>query len=183
MSVEDPRKFLESLVGNLTDFSTIKIVEYFKGKLISAFTTALAKKIIAEGISVLQIHLLLEDLSEFCRDKIKEEFSKFGIRIENFYILSVNIPEDDPSVVKLKEAKDLAAKVKIAGREIYQMDRSFDVMDKAAQNEGQIGGLMGAGAGLGLGIGVGNQMGTIANSMNFVNTISYQTVLHSNPPH
>lgn len=166
ISIENPRKFLESLVGNMTDFSTNKIVEYFKGKLISSFTSVLAKKIIIEGVSVLQLHLLLDDLSEYCRDKIKDEFSKYGIRIENFYIISVNIPEDDPSVIKLKEAKDLAAKVKIAGRDIYQIDRSFNVMDKAAQNEGTLGGLMGAGVGLGLGFGAGSQMGNIAGNMN-----------------
>jgi membrane protease subunit (stomatin/prohibitin family) len=166
MSIEDPRKFLESLVGNMTDFSTQKVVEYFKGKVISSLTSAIGRKIVLEGISVLQMHVLLDDLSEFCKDKIKEEFSNYGIRIENFYIMSINVPEDDPSVIKLKEAKDLAAKVNIAGKDVYQMDRSFDVMDKAASNEGTLGGTMGAGMGMGMGFGMGNVMGNMANNMN-----------------
>ena len=166
MSIEDPRKFLEALVGNMTDFSTLKIVEYFKGKVISSLTSAIGKKIVLEGVSVLQMHVLLDDLSEYCKERIKEEFSRYGIRIENFYIMSINIPEDDPSVIKLKESKDLAARVNIAGKDIYHADRSYDVLDKAAQNEGTLGGTMGAGLGLGMGFGMGNIMGNMAGNMN-----------------
>jgi membrane protease subunit (stomatin/prohibitin family) len=167
MSIENPRKFLESLVGNMSDFSTNKVVEYFKGKVISSFTSAIGRKIVLEGISVLQMHVLLDDLSEYCKEKIKEEFSRYGIRIENFYIMSINVPEDDPSVIKLKEAKDLAARVNIAGKDIYHADRSYDVLNQAAQNQGSLGGTMGAGMGLGIGFGIGNQMGNMAGNMNF----------------
>ena len=166
MSIEDPRKFLEAVVGNMTSFSTQKVVEYFKGKIISTITSALGKKLVIDGISVLQMHLLLDDLSDYCKNQIIEEFSNYGIKIENFYFMSVNIPENDPSLIKLKEAKDLAAKVNIAGKDVYQMDRSFDVMEKAAENEGTLGGVMGAGMGMGLGFGMGNQMGGLSNSMN-----------------
>jgi membrane protease subunit (stomatin/prohibitin family) len=181
MSIEDPRKFLESLVGNMSDFSTLKVVEYFKGKVISTFTSAIGRKIVLEGISILQMHVLLDDLSEFCKEKIKEEFSRYGIKIENFYIMSINVPEDDPSVIKLKEAKDLAARVNIAGKDIYHADRSYDVLDKAAQNEGSLAGTMGAGMGLGLGFGVGNIMGNMASNMNFGQN-QQQTEMSTPPP-
>jgi len=166
MSISDPKKFLQTLVGNMKDFSTGKVVEYFQGKIISSITSAIGKKMVLEGISVLQIHVLLDDLSEYCKDKIKTEFDNYGIKIENFYLMSINVPESDPSVIKLKEAKDLAAKVRIAGKDVYQMDRSFDVLDKAAQNEGNMGGTMGAALGLGLGFGVGNQMGNMTSKIN-----------------
>lgn len=166
MSIENPKLFLQTLVGNMKQFSTEKIVEYFQGKVISSITSAIGKKMVLEGISVLQIHVLLDDLSEYCKEKIQQEFINYGIKVENFYLMSINVPESDPSVIKLKEAKDLAAKVNIAGKDVYQMDRSFDVMDKAAQNEGTMGDTMGAGMGLGLGFGMGNQMGNMANQMN-----------------
>src|ERR1035441_9902015 len=51
------------------------------------------------------------------------------------------------------------------------MDRSFDVLDNAAKNEGGVAGnLMGAGLGLGLGAGVGNQMGNVSSNLNTQNT-------------
>ena len=166
MSIGDPRKFLEALVGNMSDFSVDKVMDYFKGVLVSSVTASISKKIVLDGISVLEIQAMLNDVSDFCKKEIEKEFMKYGIQIENFFVMSINCPEDDPSVVKLKEAKDLAAKVNIAGKDVYQMDRSFDVMDKAAQNEGTMGGTMGAGMGMGMGFGMGNVMGNMTGNMN-----------------
>ncbi len=182
MSVSDPSRFLKSLVGNMRDFSTEKIVSYFKGKIISSASTLISKKMILEGVSILEINAILDDLSNFCKEKIESEFENYGIRIENFYFISINMPEEDPSVIKLKEAKDLAAKVKITGKDLYQMDRSFDVMEKAAGNEGIVGNTMGAGMGLGLGFGMGNQMGNMSNNMNFGNNQNQQNSMPPPPP-
>ena len=178
--IVNPRVFLESLVGNMENFSTEKIVSYFKGKIISSISSLIGQKMIKDQLSVLELSALIDDISEFCSQKVKTEFIKYGIGIENFYFMSINIPEDDPSVVKLKESKDLAAKVRITGKDIYQMDRSFDVMDKAAQNEGTMGDVMGAGMGIGLGFGVGNQMGNIAGNMNVGQ--NQQSQNHQSPP-
>ncbi|MDB4606442.1 SPFH domain-containing protein [Crocinitomicaceae bacterium] len=166
LSIQDPRKFLEMLVGNMTDFSVDKVMDYFEGVVISSITSGIGKKIVLDGLSILEIQAVVSDVSMFCQNLIQEEFEKYGIRIENFFIMSINVPEDDPSVIKLKEAKDLAAKVNIAGKEIYQMDRSFDVLDKAAENEGTMGDTMGAGMGMGMGFGMGNVMGNMTGQMN-----------------
>lgn len=166
MSICDPKVFLQTLVGNVKEYSTDKIVEYFKGKIISTTTAAISKKIVLEGVSVLQMHAILDELSEYCKERIKQEFLNYGIEIINYYLMSINVPESDPSVIKLKEAKDLAAKVNIAGKEVYQMDRGFDVLETAAQNEATMGSTMGAGMGLGLGVGMGNQMGNMTNNLN-----------------
>ena len=96
--------------------------------------------------------------------------------------MSINVPEDDPSVIKLKEAKDLAAKVNIAGKDIYQMDRSFDVMDKAAENDGTMGGTMGAGMGMGMGFGMGNVMGNLTGNMNTGNQNKADSSGNASPP-
>ena len=168
--VANPRLFIESLVGNLPSYNAAKIQEYFKGKIISSLTSLISKKLISDNISILEINIYLEELSTYCQEKITEEFQRFGLEIVNFYFLSINVPLDDPSVVKLKETKDLVAKVKIAGKELYQMDRSFDVLDNAAKNQGGAGNLMGAGLGLGLGAGIGNQLGNVTSHLNTQNT-------------
>jgi membrane protease subunit (stomatin/prohibitin family) len=165
--INNPRLFLETLVGNMTSFSSDKINDYFKGKVLSSLTSLISSKLIKEDVSVLEINALLDEMSNFALDKLNSEFLKFGIELVNFNFISINVPEEDPSIVKLKEAKDLAAKIKIVGRDIYQMDRSFDVLDKAAQNEGgTVGNIMGAGIGLGVGLGAGNQMGSVAGNIN-----------------
>jgi membrane protease subunit (stomatin/prohibitin family) len=165
--ISNARLFLETLVGNMTVFSSDKVSDYFKGKVLSSLTSLISSKLIKENVSILEISALLDEMSDFALNKLNSDFNKFGIELINFNFISINVPEEDPSIVKLKEAKDLAAKVRIIGRDVYQMDRSFDVLDKAAQNEGgAVGNLMGAGIGLGVGLGAGNQMGNVASNLN-----------------
>lgn len=162
MKVTEPQTFLETLIGNMTSFTTDKVNAYFKGKMMSFFTNLISDKMTKDGISVLNINSHLLDMSRYVRDQLEPEFNQYGLSLENFHIMSINVPEEDPSFIKLKGAKELAAQVKITGRDIYQMGRTFDVLDKAAANEGEGGNMVGLGVGLGAGVGVGNQMGTMA---------------------
>lgn len=170
MKIGDPKLFLETLVGTMKVYAADKIVTYFKGKIISSITSMISKKIIRDNISILEIPTLLEEMSVFCEGIIKDEFAKYGIEILNFYFMSINVPEDDPSVVSLKKAKEKSMYINTVGKDIYSFDKSMDVMKSAAENEGNAGGMMGAGMGLGMGLGVGgnmgNQMGNIGNQIN-----------------
>lgn len=165
--VKEPRLFLETLIGNMQSFTAEKIEQYFKGKVLSHLSSLVSQKIALEQVSILDINTMLLDMSEYCNAQLNTIFSKYGIEVIEFAIMSVNIPQDDPSFVKLKEAKDIAARMKITGRDVYQMERSFDVMEAAANNEGVGGGVMAMGAGLGAGVGIGGQMGNMfAHTMN-----------------
>ena len=165
--ITDPKLFLQSLIGNMTTFSVDRLNRYFKGKIMSQLTNIVSDKLTRDNISVLNINSHLSEISDFCREKIMQYFQRYGLVAQEFDVISISVKEDDPSFQKLKEAKDLAARVKIAGRDIYQMERSFNVLDNAAVNEGAGGGLMNAGLGLGLGMNIGNQAGAnIANNMN-----------------
>lgn len=167
--IDKPRLFLETLIGNMKSFQVEKIEQYFKGRIISSLNTLISKQIIEMGISVLDINTQLMSMSLFCDEQLNKLFEKYGIRIVDFAIMSINVPQDDESVIKLKQAKDLAARLNITGRDVYQMERSFDVLDKAASNEGAGGQMMAMGAGLGAGIGVGNAMGSTAAQMLNIN--------------
>lgn len=168
LRVRNPELFLKSLIGNMSAFSADKVDSYFKGILLSQISVAITSKILKDNISVLDINTYLAELSECCNITVGEKFQKYGLELQEFSIISINIPENDPSIIKLKEAKDLAARLKITGRDIYQMQRSFDVLEGAANNQGAGGQMIGAGMGLGVGMGVGAQMGTMAN--NIINT-------------
>ncbi len=157
--IVDSRNFLQSIVGTLKTFSSADIINYFSGKVLSSISTVLGKAVIQNKVSLLQIAAFQDELSEICRKSINEEFMKYGIELVNFYFMSINISETDPSLIKLKEAKELAMKVKTIGKDIYQMDRSFDVMERAAENEGSAGSLINAGLGLGAGLSLGKSMG------------------------
>ena len=125
----------------------------------SNLSSILVKKIVEDKISILDINAHLVDISEFCNTELTKTFDKYGISPVEFSIMSVNVPQDDPSFIKLKEAKATLARMNIAGRDVYQMERSFDVLEKAAGNQG-VGSQM---MGIGVGMGIGGVMGGIAN--------------------
>ncbi len=170
--VNNPRLFLETLIGNMTKFTAEKIEQYFKGRIISSLITLISQQIIDQEISVLDINTKLMSMSLSCDNQLNQLFSKYGISIVDFSIMSINVPQDDESVIKLKQAKDLAARLNITGRDVYQMERSFDVLDKAASNEGAGGQMMAMGAGLGVGVGIGNSMGNVVGQMLNTNPIT-----------
>lgn len=154
--IDAPRLFMRTLIGNMSSFSVDTLKSYFRGKILSRLTNTISDKLTTDGISILNINSYLEEISEYCKEKIGENFHKYGIDLQEFDVISISPKEDDPSFLKLKEAKDLAARVKIAGRDVYQMERSFNVLETAAGNEGgSIGGLMNAGIGVGVGLGAG----------------------------
>ncbi|WP_293965789.1 SPFH domain-containing protein [uncultured Porphyromonas sp.] len=157
--ITEPRVFLEKLVGNMSSFTTSKVVEYFRGVILSRLTAIIYNKLKDDEASVLNINSNVEELAAYAKECIAEVFQRYGLEISLFNIISISINENDPSFVRLKEAKDAAAKIKIIGREDYQMSRSFDVLEKAAENDN---GMAGAAVGLGAGVGLGGLVGAMA---------------------
>jgi len=166
IKINNPRLFLETLIGNMSSFTTANIDAYFKGKMVANLNSIISKKITKEEISILDINMYLMEISEYCNEEINKHFDKYGISLVDFSIMSINVPQDDPSFVKLKETKATLARMNLAGRDVYQMERSFDVLEKAASNEGAGAQFMGVGIGMGIG--------------NSLNSISGQTI-NTNP--
>lgn len=165
LRVKDPRIFLETLIGNMSAFTADKISQYFKGRLIQALNSLLAKQIVQRNVSILDINTELMPMSEECETQLNDIMGKYGIEIKEFSIMSVNVPENDESVIKLKEAKAMMARLTITGKDVYQMQRSFDVLEKAAGNEGVGGQMVGMGVGLGAGVTAGNTMAQMSSQM------------------
>lgn len=163
IKVVEPEKFLKSLIGTMSVFSADKVNEYFKGQMLSNLNNTISTKIASDGISILDVNSHLLEMSTYCGEAINKSFEKYGLQLTDFSFVSINIPQNDPSVIRLKEAKDLAARLKITGKDVYQMERSFNVLEKAAGNEGAGGSMVAMGAGLGTGLGVGAAMGGITS--------------------
>ena len=161
IKITNPRAFMETLIGNMATFTSDKINEYFKGKIVGQLSALITEKMATEKVSVLNVNGHLMTMSEYCRERLSQNFAQYGIELVDFSLMSINVPQDDPSLIKLKDAIDKAAQLRIVGRDIYQMDRSFDVMGKAAANEGAGGSVANMGMGLGMGLNMGNQMGNM----------------------
>lgn len=153
-----PRTFLESITGTAKVFTAEQIVEYFKGVVLQAVNMSLGRAFVKEKISVLEAAVHLDALARHCSEAIQSELSRFGLELVNFFFHSVNIPDEDASYQRLKLIKEKAAELNVLGRDIYQYDRSMEVLKTAAANEGGGAGLMQAGVGLAVGTGIGQQM-------------------------
>lgn len=155
--VENARLFLTTLLGAFPSFANDQIRQYFRGKVMSTIGTQIGT-LFNEKISFLNISAHLDDLSETARLRIVPAMEKYGILLETFYFESLNVAEDDPSYLKLKQIKEKAAELKVVGRDIYQLDKSMDVLKTAAGNEGMAGLMMQSGMGAGMGMMMGAQL-------------------------
>lgn len=163
--ITDPRRFLEGIVGTAKVFTAPQITDYFNGVLLQAVNVSIGKALVKQNISVLQIAAFLDELSEQCSEKVAEAFSRFGLTLLNFHFQSINVPDNDPSLRKLKEIKEKAAELGVVGRDIYQLDKSMDVLKTAAANEGMSGLVMQSTMGAGMGMLMGAQLGQQAGQM------------------
>lgn len=172
IKITDYRVFLTELIGALGDSRIVKYdlaIKYFKGVIVTKVKTIISDIIINQKISALEMTPRLEEISMASKEHIATEFDHFGIKIINFYITSINFPDEDFATIN-KILGEKAA-FDIIGDNRYNVKRSFDVMQAAAGNEGG-GNLATAGIGIGLGAGagiaVGNSFATSAGSI--VNT-------------
>jgi len=145
-------------VGTLKGFDTDTMSDYFRGVFVTRIKTNIANAIIRSGQSVLEISTQLEALSLALKESLSVDIAEFGVVLSQFNIHSINVPEDDPAVKTLKAALAKRAEMGIVGFN-YQQERSFDVLQAAAGNEGSAGTVIGAGIGLGMGAGIGGAVG------------------------
>jgi membrane protease subunit (stomatin/prohibitin family) len=166
IQVADSKSFVTQLSATNPQFTSDQLANYFRGVLLTKAKDYIAETIVKKKINLLEIAAYLEDMSGAIQEKLSGDFAQFGVRLVNFYLNSVDVPEDDETVIRLKKALSDRAEVDIMGDK-YQQKRTFDVMDKAAANEGGSAGLgMGAGMGLGAGLGMGQLMAGAMGQMN-----------------
>ena len=152
IKVNESELLIKEIIGvmqkdELSDYS--KVLDYFKGVVITRAKDAIADKIVKQKESIFDIMASLSDLSDLCKTKIEKEFNKFGLEVINFFITSINIPQDNHT--KLKEILDKKAEFNQLGDINYKTIKIFETLEKAASNEGT--GNIGTSIGVGIGTG------------------------------
>ena len=156
--VSDSKKLLINLVGTISQFDQATLKKYFKGILLTNIKDFIASQFVKNQISFLEIHSHLKTISEGIERQLTEEFYKYGIELVNFNVNEISPPENDPSYIQLKKALAKKAEMMVMGYD-YRQERTFDILDKAAENEGNVSAIMGASMGIGMGINMGNAVG------------------------
>lgn len=169
VQVNDSKKFLFKLVGTLPRFDKATLLRFFKGIYLTKVKDVISSYLVHKNISILEINAYLDEISTYLRERISPIFDAYGIRLVSFYVNDISVPDDDNSVIQLKNALAKRAEMDIVGYS-YQQERSFDTLEGAAKNSNSMqGNLMGAGIGLGMGVSaggtIGHQFGGLAQSI------------------
>jgi membrane protease subunit (stomatin/prohibitin family) len=144
---------LVKLVGAASRLDRETLVKHFRGLLLTRIHDLISTYLIHKKISVAEVNARLDEISGEMGARVPPMFNEYGVEVLNFFVNSINVPEEDPAVAELKKTLTERAKMEVLGYS-YQQMRSFDALEKAASDEGG-GNLINAGLGLGVGVGMG----------------------------
>jgi membrane protease subunit (stomatin/prohibitin family) len=180
LRVIDVRNLLLKLVGTIQSFDQNTVIDYFKGLLLMNIKQSLSQILVDNKVSILDVNSHLSEISSSIEQVLDKEFGVYGFDVVNFCVSSIVVPEDNPSYVELKKALAEKAKYNVLGTN-YQQDRTFDILETAAGNEGGGSQVMGAGLGLGMGVNMGGMFGgAMAGAMQNVSGVDLNSADNSN---
>ena len=157
ISVQNSRKLLKKIVGTTTSFSQKELNDYFRGLLMTRIKDYISNAMVQEQKSFLEINSYLTEISDGIKAHLTEVFTNYGLGLEEFFVESINIEEDEV-YTELRKSMGRRATRKMEGYD-YATERGFNVAEAQAKNEGTSGNVAGMGVGLGVGLGAGQAMG------------------------
>ena len=103
VSVNHPAKLLIKLVGTENGFSQEQLTIYFRAILMNRAKSIIASEIINKKISVFEIDMHLNELSDAVRKQLVEDFMEYGLNLNTFMITTVVKPDDSRNYQKFKD--------------------------------------------------------------------------------
>ncbi len=148
MQIEDPRLFVENIVGQQGLYESSRIEEYLRRTLVSRLLDLLGET----RVGLFDLPALYDELSAGVRVRASEDFTRRGVRLKEVRIVAITPDEETERAIS-----ERAAMGAIGDMNKYLQWKAARAMEAAAQAGGEAG--AGAGAGLGLGAGMGMGMG------------------------
>ncbi len=135
--VDDAKSLLMMSIGSWNAYTSETIGNVLRDQIIiSKLQDLISETMINQKLSALHISTYIDELSIASKLKIAEDFNSFGIELVRFVIESINIPEEDDSVKRLKKALAVKAEIRIMGEDDYKLTRTMDTLEKAAGHAG-----------------------------------------------
>lgn len=157
VQVADARQLFVQLSATSNAFTVESLTELFRGVLMTRAKDYISELIVLQKTNIFEMGAKLEEMSSALQKKLEPDFGQYGVKLVNFFFSSLDVPENDETVQKVKKALADKAEMDILG-DGYRVKRTLDALEKAASNEG---GGAGAGAGLGMGLGAGMGLGNL----------------------
>ncbi|NPA91905.1 MAG: SPFH domain-containing protein [Chloroflexi bacterium] len=154
MQIEDPRLFVENIVGQQGLYESRQIEEYLRRALVSRLLDILGET----KVGLFDLPALYDELAAALRVRAEEDFKRRGIRLKEVRIVAITPDEETEKAIS-----ERAAMGAIGDMTKYLQWKAARAMEIAAGTEGA-GGMTGAGVGLGAGMGMGAGMAQIIAS-------------------
>jgi len=103
LAVEDSRNLLINLVGTEAILDRQHLISYFRSFLMTRVKTYLAQAMRNESINIFEIDERLEDFSKGIHEKLKPDFSEYGIDLRKFFVTGIVKPEGNAQYDKFKD--------------------------------------------------------------------------------
>ena len=88
----------------MSSFDAASITKYFRSLYATKVKDAISTYLVSEKISILEINVYLDELSQYMKEQIQPVMEEYGIELVTFYVNEISVPEDDTAVKKLKDA-------------------------------------------------------------------------------
>lgn len=141
IQVVQPVLFINTLVGTQGILATTDIAEYLNRVIVSRFNDLMGESL----DSILNLPSRYDALSDGLAERLRQDFSHFGIRLTHLYIDAVTPP---PEVQQAIDDRSRMGAFKDMDK-LMRMKAAM-AMEKAAGSDGSAGAAEGMGAGLGL---------------------------------
>lgn len=132
LRVEDSRKLLIKLVGTEKQLTNAGLTAFFRGFLMTKVKSYLAKIIKEKKISIFEIDMYLEEISETLKEKLYIDFLDYGVSLERFFVVNIVKPDGDTAYEKFK-ALHFRQYAEIAEAQLRQRVGIIEQQTKAQQ--------------------------------------------------
>lgn len=143
IQISDTLLFVNKIVGTRGLFTTDGIQGYLKGIIVSKFNTILSKEL----KSVFDIAHSVEQLNLILRTELETDFSALGLKIHDFYIQSISLPEEVQKLIDTRSGMGA-----LGNLDQYMKFQVANAIGDAANNNNGTGDAFNTGAGLALGM-------------------------------
>ncbi|MBF0422822.1 MAG: SPFH domain-containing protein [Magnetococcales bacterium] len=142
LRVIDPKKLLLAMVGTEGRFTLDEITEQLKSLFITRFADTLA----TSHIPLLDLSTQYDDLGLLLEKKIGPEFQEYGLELLKPLVENISLPEEVEKILDKRTGMGM-----IGDLGAFNRFQAAVAIEKAAENPGQAGGMMGMGIGMTMG--------------------------------
>lgn len=167
IQIEDSKKFFVKLVGNMPVFTKDEIQASFRTAFQMKIKHTVATIMKQSNLTILDMNTELETLSKAVVNSLSEILDEYGIRLVNFYIADISIPEDDPNYATINSAYANAHAQNIEAQVQGDNWGKFTAKEllKDIANNPSAGGAAAMGAGIGVGAASAGVFGNLASQL------------------